>query len=235
MHSGVPSWFVCSWTAVLSPGPAQIRVRLHGYKCLSSTRGEHIHHGYFLKPSDTKEEAQTALIELLLSESNLERGVNVLDVGCGVGGTSRYLARTRGCRVTGLTISGEQVRMARKLSGGDEAGEGAIPQAANHVPTKDPTDGTVRFVELDAEKMGEYFGGNRDKEMGNFDAVWISEALSHFPNKQLFFRNAFKVLQSDVGAKLVLADWFRAEELSEARVDSDIKPIEGTYTALPRS
>ena len=121
--------------------------------------------------------------------------------------------------------------MARKLSGANESNEGSILQVANHVPRKGPIDdGTVRFVEVDAEKMGDYFNGSNGKETGNFDTVWISEALSHFPNKQLFFQNAFKVLQSGVGAKLVLADWFRAEELSEKQFDSDIKPIEGTQT-----
>ena len=149
-----------------------------------------------------------------------------------MGGTSRYLAREKGCRVTGLTISGEQVRMARKLSGGNESDEGSILQVANHVPTNGPLDGTVRFVEGDAEKMGEYFRGSTGNGTGSFDAVWISEALSHFPNKQLFFQNAFEVLKSDVGAKLVLADWFRAEDLSEKQFFDDIKPIEGTRTFL---
>lgn len=172
-----------------------------------------------------------ALIELLLAKSGLQSGASVLDVGCGVGGTSRYLAREKACQVTGLTISGEQVRMARKLSGGSESSDGAIMQVASHGPTKGSLEGTVRFVELDAERMGEYFNSSKGKEIGTFDVVWIVEALSHFPNKQLFFQNAFQVLKSGIGAKLVLADWFRAEELSEEQIDSDIKPIEGIQTS----
>jgi len=74
---------------------------------------------------------------------------------------------------------------------------------------------------LDAEKMGEYF----IKDQAGFDAVWISEAMSHLPQKQLFFDNAFKLLKS--GGKLVIADWFKADGLTEEQMKNDIKPIEG--------
>ena len=92
--------------------------------------------------------------------------------------------------------------------------------------------GKVRFIELDAEKMGEYFSSSSSspqesgaEQQGGFDVVWISEALSHFPNKALFFHNAHRLLRP--GGKLVLADWFKAEGLSEKEFDADVKPIEG--------
>lgn len=69
--------------------------------------------------------------------------------------------------------------------------------------------------------MGDYFSSSA---IGAFDAVWISEALSHFPNKPLFFKNAHRVLKD--GGKLVLADWFKNEGLSQKEFDDDIKPIE---------
>lgn len=81
--------------------------------------------------------------------------------------------------------------------------------------------GKVKFIELDAEKMGEFF----EADEGGFDAVWISEALSHFPNKALFFHNVQKVLKE--GGKLALADWFKEEGLGEKEFADDIKPIEG--------
>ena len=81
-------------------------------------------------------------------------------------------------------------------------------------------DGSARFLELDAETMGDFFA-----DRGGFDCVWISEAMSHLPDKALFFRNAFKLLKK--GGKLVIADWFRAEGLTEKQVGDDIKPIEG--------
>ena len=157
----------------------------------------------------------------------------MLDVGCGIGGTSRYLAREKRSQVIGITISDEQVRLARKMSGGDENSEGPIPQSPVAGEQKAPIDGSahgsVRFIELDAEKMGQHFVSN-DK----FDTVWISEALSHFPNKPLFFRNAFTLLRpSPDGGKLVIADWFRAENLFPQQLQNDIKPIEDGMLIAP--
>ena len=184
------------------------------------SRGEHIHHGYFLEPNDSKETAQTRLIELLLERSELPIGSTVLDVGCGIGGTTRYLAKHRGCRVTGLTISGRQVELARTLTT-KEAGTGSLHDQPSEFTRLD--NGGARFVELDAEKMGAYFCTAPNQ--ATFDCVWISEAMSHLPDKRLFFRNASKLL--DPGGKLVVADWFKAEGLSTAQTNANIKPIEG--------
>ncbi|CAK7234178.1 hypothetical protein SCUCBS95973_008846 [Sporothrix curviconia] len=203
--------------------------------------GEHIHHGYWptdeSKATESKETAQANLIRLLLSISGLDAAasadkttLSVLDVGCGVGGTSRFLASELGARVTGITISTRQVELATKLAK-TAAGSGSGSGSGISETTDADTDagaggflsmgkGQVRFLELDAEKMGDYF----EKDAASFDVVWISEALSHFPDKALFFRNAHRVLKP--GGKLVLADWFKAQGLDTKTFDADIKPIE---------
>ncbi|KAH7263430.1 S-adenosyl-L-methionine-dependent methyltransferase [Fusarium tricinctum] len=202
------------------------RIKLH-YDLASdyylSLWGEHIHHGYWPTPesesTQTKEEAQANLIQLLLDTSKLPSNSTVLDVGCGIGGTSRYLASKHGCSVTGITISSRQVEIANRLT------KTAVEDQASSKPTSDQGatrlgEGRVKFLELDAEKMGDFF----NDQQGSFDAVWISEALSHFPNKALFFENVMKVLKP--GGKLVLADWFKAEDLDDTTFTNDIKPIE---------
>lgn len=197
-------------------------------------RGEHIHHGYWpteeSKAKDTKEFAQISLIRLLLDSSKIPEGSKVLDVGCGIGGTSRYLASQLGCTVTGITISTKQVEIAKRLTSAEaskETTQGADAAAAAATAEEDADGflrlgkGKIKFMELDAEKMGDVFAA----DSGTFDVVWISEALSHFPDKGLFFRNAHKVLKT--GGKLALADWFKAEGLEQKQFDDDIKPIEG--------
>lgn len=194
-----------------------------------SSRGEHIHHGYWENDSQTKEEAQINLIQLLLKLSKVGVSSTVLDVGCGIGGTSRYLASTLGCSVTGITISTKQVEIANRLTKAEaERGQDKAEAKPDADGFFNLGKGKVRFIELDAEKMGDFFAG----QGGSFDAVWISEALSHFPNKALFFENTCKVLKP--GGKLALADWFKAESLSETDFNNDIKPIEGEPPILIR-
>ncbi|OLN96979.1 Tocopherol O-methyltransferase, chloroplastic [Colletotrichum chlorophyti] len=200
------------------------RIKLH-YDLASdyylSLWGEHIHHGYWENDSETKEQAQVNLIKLLLRLSDVGENSTVLDVGCGIGGTSRYLASTLGCSVTGITISTKQVEIASRLTKAEAAKES---EKSDIDPDSDGFfklgRGKVRFIELDAEKMGDFFA----EQGGSFDAVWISEALSHFPNKALFFENTYKVLRT--GGKLALADWFKAEDITETDFTNDIKPIE---------
>lgn len=164
-------------------------------------------------------------MDLLLERSKFPSGSRVLDVGCGIGGTSRYLAKKMGCTVTGITISGQQVKLARDLSA-KEAGlvDGKIDKS----DFTELGNGSVRFLELDAEKMGDFFTESETKM--TFDCVWISEAMSHLPNKELFFRNATMLLNA--GGKLVVGDWFKAEGLTAAQMEADIKPIEGEVFSL---
>ena len=54
--------------------------------------------------------------EELASWADLQEGHTLLDVGCGLGGTSRYLASTRGCEVVGLDLTEEYCQIAERLS-----------------------------------------------------------------------------------------------------------------------
>ncbi|KAL1875921.1 hypothetical protein VTK73DRAFT_9705 [Phialemonium thermophilum] len=213
------------------------RIKLH-YDLASdyylSLWGEHIHHGYWpteeSKEKESKETAQINLIRLLLEKSQIPEGSAVLDVGCGIGGTARYLASHMGCTVTGITISTKQVEIAERLTRAQAVTQTTSGEAPDQGCEKDADGflrfgrGKVKFLELDAERMGEFFTASEGPVV-TFDAVWISEALSHFPNKALFFHNTHKVLRP--GGRLVLADWFKAEGLGDEQFESDIQPIEG--------
>ena len=69
---------------------------------------------YFRRGDETLEEAQTAKKRLIASKLLLDRpGLRVLDIGCGWGGMALTLARDYGARVTGITLSQEQLQVAR--------------------------------------------------------------------------------------------------------------------------
>ncbi|MEX1179101.1 MAG: cyclopropane-fatty-acyl-phospholipid synthase family protein [Nitriliruptor sp.] len=68
---------------------------------------------YFPDPTVTLEEAQEAKYARLAEKVHLDADSHVLEIGCGWGGFASYVARTYGCRVTGITLSEEQASYAR--------------------------------------------------------------------------------------------------------------------------
>ena len=77
--------------------------------------GEHLHHGYW-ENGESIGRAQIKLMEKLAQTATIPRGATVLDIGSGLGGSAFWLAEEYNCRVTGLTISPVQARMATKQS-----------------------------------------------------------------------------------------------------------------------
>jgi cyclopropane-fatty-acyl-phospholipid synthase len=69
---------------------------------------------YFLSPDQTIEQAQANKKRHIAAKLLLQPGQRVLDIGSGWGGLALYLARECGVSVTGLTLSTEQLRVARR-------------------------------------------------------------------------------------------------------------------------
>jgi len=128
--------------------------------------GDHLHHGYWITGDETKEKAQNQLIDYVAGAADLSPESAVLDVGCGYGGTSIYLAQHYKARATGITISPVQVEMANK------AAEKAKVAAS--------------FLCMDAEEM---------TFKKPFDFIWSTESISHYPNNEKFFASAAKLLK----------------------------------------
>jgi len=128
--------------------------------------GEHIHHGYWIRGDESKETAQVQLIEHLAEAAGVQPDAQILDVGCGFGASSVYLARRYRAKATGITISTVQVEMANKAAA--TAGVNA------------------NFLLMDAEAM------TFDK---SFDVVWSVESISHYQDIPRFFTSAAKLLK----------------------------------------
>lgn len=73
--------------------------------------------GYWEK-ANTLEEAQEAKLDLVCRKLKLEKGMRLLEIGCGWGGFAKYAAEKYGVSVVGITISEQQAIIARKLNEG---------------------------------------------------------------------------------------------------------------------
>ncbi len=73
--------------------------------------------GYF-RDTDELDAAQEKKLELICRKLRLRAGDQVVDIGCGWGGFARFAAERYGAHVTGVTISPEQARYARRFCRG---------------------------------------------------------------------------------------------------------------------
>ncbi len=73
--------------------------------------------GYW-KNASTLDEAQENKVDLACRKLRLEPGMHVLDLGCGWGNFAKFAAEKYGVRVTGISISEEQIQYCKKLCEG---------------------------------------------------------------------------------------------------------------------
>jgi tocopherol O-methyltransferase len=164
--------------------------------------GEHMHHGYY-GPDGTipkeRRQAQIDLIEELLRWSGVTQAQDILDVGCGIGGSSLYLADKFGARVTGITLSPVQAQRAEARS------------QHTHIPG--------RFLVADALAM--------PFPNASFDLVWALESGEHMPDKTQFLHECYRVLKP--GGTLILATWCHRETDQQALTQQEQAHLEQIY------
>jgi len=144
--------------------------------------GEHMHHGYYGatgKEKKDRRQAQIDLIEELLNWSGMGQAEQILDVGCGIGGSSLYLAQKFDASVVGITLS--PVQASRATERAQEAGLAS----------------EVQFQVADALDMP--FADD------TFDLVWSMESGEHMPDKEKFLEECYRVLKP--GGTFLMATW----------------------------
>ena len=166
--------------------------------------GEHMHHGYYGADGKEQKERRTAqidLIEEVLQWSEVQQAENILDVGCGIGGSSLYLAEKFNANATGITLSPVQA--------------GRASERAIEFGLQDRTN----FQVADALNM--------PFEDNSFDLVWSLESGEHMPEKQKFLQECYRVLKP--GGKLILVTWcHRSTDKSPLTADEK-KHLEQIY------
>lgn len=143
--------------------------------------GEHIHHGYYPggRISVDFKQAKRDMIERLLDWGGVSSARQVIDVGCGVGGSARHIARELGAEVVGVTLSEAQRDRATALT----AEQGLSDRVSFQV----------------ADALGLPF------DDGSFDLVWSCESGEHMPDKERFVQEMRRVLSP--GGRMVVATW----------------------------
>jgi tocopherol O-methyltransferase len=144
--------------------------------------GEHMHHGYYGatgKEKKDRRQAQIELIEEMLNWAGVKQAEKILDVGCGIGGSSLYLAQKFNARAVGITLS--PVQASRATERAREAGLAS----------------EVQFQVADALEMP--FADD------SFDLVWSMESGEHMPDKEKFLQECYRVLK--VGGTFLMATW----------------------------
>jgi len=69
---------------------------------------------YFTDPANSLEQAQADKKAHIAAKLDLKPGQRVLDIGCGWGGMALYLHQVAGVDVLGVTLSEEQIKIARE-------------------------------------------------------------------------------------------------------------------------
>ncbi|KAK1496955.1 hypothetical protein CCUS01_13236 [Colletotrichum cuscutae] len=143
---------------------------------------------------------------------DIKKDMKVLDVGCGVGGPAREIAKFTGAYITGLNINEYQVERATRYA------------------VKSKLDKQVQFVQ------GDFM--NISFEDNTFDAVYAIEATVHAPSLQDVYSEIFRVLKP--GGVFGVYEWvmtekYDNEDLRLRKIRIDIEQGDGIANMVKAS
>ncbi|HLF96088.1 MAG TPA: methyltransferase domain-containing protein [Methylococcaceae bacterium] len=139
-----------------------------------------LHYGYWEPGIKTHSQALLNKNRIMAAIAGIKPEDRVLDAGCGIGGSSIWLAKHVGCHATGVTVSEQQVRHAQR-----------------HAQSHGVADKT-EFHRMDF--LATTFPD------ASFDVVWAVESSCYTTDKRDFFREAYRVLKP--GGTLIACDGY---------------------------
>lgn len=139
-----------------------------------------IHYGYWDEKVNNFPQSLSRMNEIMAEAVKIKPGEKILDAGCGIGGSSIYLAEIHQADVTGITLSERQVIKAKSLAKQRQLEERTDFRLMDYCHTDFPD--------------------------ASFDIVWACESICYATDKQQIAREAARVLKP--GGRLVIADGF---------------------------
>jgi tocopherol O-methyltransferase len=143
-----------------------------------------LHYGYWDDSTRSFSEALMHINAVMAKAAEIGDGMNILDAGCGEGGSVAWLATHFASEVIGITLSEKQM-----LNGNAFLKSKGLSNARMEVQDFTATN----------------FPSN------TFDVVWAIESVSHAEEKQKFLNEMFRILKP--GGKIILADFFAVKEM----------------------
>ncbi|MBV9162336.1 MAG: methyltransferase domain-containing protein [Pseudonocardiales bacterium] len=153
--------------------------------------GDNLHVGYWDNPDSEipLDEATDRLTDLMTEKLKVRAGNHVLDIGCGIGGPGVRIARLTGARVTGISVSQEQIRLANCLAASAGVAERVVFQWANAMKLPFPAQ--------------------------SFDAAIALESFFHMPDRGHVLAQICRSLRP--GGRLALTDSFERAPIPVAK------------------
>lgn len=139
-----------------------------------------LHYGYWEEGIKTHSQALLNKNRIMCATAGIKPGDHVLDAGCGIGGSSIWLAKHAGCKATGVTVSAQQVEHASRNASRHGVADRVDFQVADFCDTPFPD--------------------------ASFDVVWAVESSCYATDKRDFFREAYRVLKP--GGTLIACDGY---------------------------
>jgi tocopherol O-methyltransferase len=160
-----------------------------------------MHYGYYYPDTKRLREALINLNIELAKFGDIQKNAIVLDAGCGVGGSSIFLAKQYHATTKGITLSEKQVAVASENAKKNKVSDQCSFEVQNYLHTS--------------------FSDN------TFDVVWAVESSCYAREKLDFLREAFRILKP--GGKIIVADFFNNDDIPNVDQDPLMKKWVSTW------